>query len=116
MPAPQLECPRGERRLLCAALALAFYSTGALAATDSERIAELERKLEQSSKQIQQLSDRLREVEGSKSAAKVAETAPPPAPAAARGRRSGAIPATGGPASLRARSARGSGRTSGRWR
>lgn len=79
MPAPRLELPPGERRLLCAALALAFSSTGALAATDSERIAELERRLEQSSKQLQQLSDRLREVEGTKSPAKVAESAQPAA-------------------------------------
>ncbi|MFI4930768.1 MAG: hypothetical protein ACHP83_11050, partial [Burkholderiales bacterium] len=79
MPASQLALARGHRRLLGAALTSAFCSTSTLAVTDSERIAELERRLDLSSKQIQQLNDRLREVEGSKTAAKVAETAQPAA-------------------------------------
>jgi hypothetical protein len=78
MPALHFVFRPGTRRLLCAALALVFSSSGAVAATDAERIAELEKKLEMALKQMQQLGDRLREVEGNKAPAVVTERASPP--------------------------------------
>lgn len=60
----------GQFRLSLLAVALSqFLSLSAYAASESERIAELEKKLEKSLALIEQLSSRLSQVEGSKPAA-----------------------------------------------
>jgi hypothetical protein len=63
--------PSGKLKLSLAAIAVSqLFSLSAYAAqTDSERIAELEKKLEKSLTLIEQLSNRLNQVEGSKTAA-----------------------------------------------
>lgn len=65
--------PMGKRTLSLVALAVSqLFSVTALAAqSDSERIAELEKKLEKSMALIEQLSSRLGQVEGSKAAVPV---------------------------------------------
>lgn len=72
----QANKPSGLLRLSLVAIALSqFLSVSAYAASEGERIAELEKKLEKSLALIEQLSSRLSQVEGGKTAL--------PAPAAA---------------------------------
>jgi len=74
--------PPVAKRLLCIALMQVGVGTEAFAATDSERMSDLERRLEQSQAQIQQLSRRLVQLEGATPAPKAAAPAASAASAA----------------------------------
>ena len=78
MSPPVAPCRPPAPRLLVLALAQAFFSVGAFAATDAERIAELEKKLDRSTQLLQQLAARLQQLEG---AAPRSAAAAPAAPA-----------------------------------
>lgn len=57
-------CRPPAPRLYVLALAQAFFSIGACAASDAERIAELEKKLDRSTQMLEQLAARLQQLEG----------------------------------------------------
>jgi len=66
-------------RLFVFALAQVFAGTGALAATAEERIGELERKLEESVKVINQLSQEVQQLKGESAKARPARVSGPAA-------------------------------------
>lgn len=69
--------PHLAMRLFVFALAQVFAGTGALAATAEERIGELERKLEESVKVINQLSQEVQQLKGESAKARPAAAAAP---------------------------------------